>query len=61
MNMRKLMAVDYQQKSARLPSYLAQHILQGDFSEGDTVLVDAENREIAFTKAPAKAKKAAKA
>jgi len=35
---------------------LAQHLLEGDFSEGDTVLVDAENDEIAFTKAPAKAK-----
>jgi ATP-dependent Clp protease ATP-binding subunit ClpB len=30
---------------------LAQHLLAGDFSEGDTVLVDAENDEIAFTKA----------
>jgi len=38
---------------------LAQHLLAGDFSEGDTVLVDAENDEIAFTKA--KEKKAAKA
>jgi ATP-dependent Clp protease ATP-binding subunit ClpB len=36
---------------------LAQHLLEGDFGEGDTVLVDAENGEIAFTKA----KKAAKA
>jgi len=33
---------------------LAQHLLEGDFSAGDTVLVDAENDEIAFTKAPAK-------
>jgi ATP-dependent Clp protease ATP-binding subunit ClpB len=31
---------------------LAQHLLAGDFSEGDTVLVDAENGEIAFTKSP---------
>ena len=30
---------------------LAQHLLAGDFSEGDTLLVDAENGEIAFTKA----------
>ena len=36
---------------------LARHLLEGDFGEGDTVLVDAENGEIAFTKA----KKAAKA
>ena len=36
---------------------LAQHLLAGDFSAGDTVLVDAENGEIAFTKM--KAKKAA--
>jgi len=32
---------------------LAQHLLEGDFAAGDTVLVDAENDEIAFTKAPA--------
>jgi ATP-dependent Clp protease ATP-binding subunit ClpB len=38
---------------------LAQHILSGDFGEGDTVLVDAQNGEIVFTKA--QAKKAAKA
>ncbi|MHB8060041.1 MAG: AAA family ATPase, partial [Gaiellaceae bacterium] len=37
---------------------LAQHLLAGDFVAGDTVLVDAENGEIAFTK---KAKKAPKA
>jgi len=36
---------------------LAQHLLEGEFKEGDTVLVDAENGEIAFTKA--KKKKAA--
>jgi ATP-dependent Clp protease ATP-binding subunit ClpB len=33
---------------------LAQHLLEGDFAAGDTVLVDAENDEIAFTKAKAK-------
>ncbi|MGA9762432.1 MAG: AAA family ATPase [Gaiellaceae bacterium] len=33
---------------------LAQHLLAGDFAAGDTVLVDAENGEIAFTKAPVK-------
>jgi ATP-dependent Clp protease ATP-binding subunit ClpA len=38
---------------------LAQHILEGEFSEGDTLLVDAQNEEIVFTKA--KAKKGAKA
>jgi ATP-dependent Clp protease ATP-binding subunit ClpB len=32
---------------------LAQHLLEGDFGEGDTVLVDAENGEIAFSKAKA--------
>jgi ATP-dependent Clp protease ATP-binding subunit ClpA len=37
---------------------LAQHLLAADFSEGDTVLVDAENGEIAFTKAKAKKKTA---
>ena len=35
---------------------LAQHLLAGDFVAGDTVLVDAENGEIAFTKAKGKAK-----
>jgi ATP-dependent Clp protease ATP-binding subunit ClpB len=30
---------------------LAQHLLAADFAAGDTVLVDAENGEIAFTKA----------
>ena len=39
---------------------LAQHLLEGEFSEGDTVLTDAQNGEIVFTKAKAK-KKAAKA
>jgi len=33
---------------------LAQHLLEGDFAAGDTVLVDAENDEIAFTKAQTK-------
>jgi len=33
---------------------LAQHILQGEFAEGDTLLVDAQNGEIVFTKAKAK-------
>jgi ATP-dependent Clp protease ATP-binding subunit ClpB len=37
---------------------LAQHLLEGEFASGDTVLVDAENGEIAFTRAAAK--KAAK-
>jgi ATP-dependent Clp protease ATP-binding subunit ClpB len=32
---------------------LAQHLLEGEFAAGDTLLVDAENGEIAFTKAPA--------
>jgi ATP-dependent Clp protease ATP-binding subunit ClpB len=40
---------------------LAQHVLQGDFSEGDGVLMDAQNGEIVFVEAPAKTKKAAKA
>jgi ATP-dependent Clp protease ATP-binding subunit ClpB len=31
---------------------LAQHLLAADFIAGDTVLVDAENGEIAFTKSP---------
>jgi ATP-dependent Clp protease ATP-binding subunit ClpB len=35
---------------------LAQHLLAGDFAAGDTVLVDAENGEIAFTKVKGKAK-----
>jgi ATP-dependent Clp protease ATP-binding subunit ClpB len=38
---------------------LAQHLLAADFAEGDTVLVDAQNGEIVFTKA--KTKKAAEA
>jgi ATP-dependent Clp protease ATP-binding subunit ClpB len=37
---------------------LAQHLLEGDFSEGDTVLVDAQNGEIVLTKAKAKARAA---
>jgi ATP-dependent Clp protease ATP-binding subunit ClpA len=37
---------------------LAQHILQGEFAEGDTLLVDAQNGEIVLTKA--KARKVAK-
>jgi ATP-dependent Clp protease ATP-binding subunit ClpB len=33
---------------------LAQHLLEGEFATGDAVLVDAENGEIAFTKAKGK-------
>ena len=34
---------------------LALRLLEGDFAEGDTVLVDAENGELVFTKAAAAA------
>src|SRR5450830_164149 len=37
-----------------LENPLAQHLLEGEFVGGDTVLVDAQNGEIVFTKAEAK-------
>jgi ATP-dependent Clp protease ATP-binding subunit ClpB len=43
----------------RLVDKLALALLEGEFTEGDTVRVDAADGELVFTKAPAEASAAA--